>query len=205
MINAPPPSPAEVLRVLALTGRRSSPQDAEAVAGAIGAYGSLACAAAALAHDEACDRLTGLLAYQAAIEELADPALRIARLRLQAQDLDARAEPARAEAAEFAGKAAHRRNQGEMDLAQAFAGRARAAERQAAALEAEAYALRREASALAAAEWRRAEFAASLRGAAADRPWPLWSANEGVEPAAKAYMVVHGWAAGVRNRNCRKR
>ncbi len=161
------PSPAEVQRVLSLTGCSAGLEAAESICAEIRTYGSVALAAAALAQDEATGALAALLAYRSALEELADPAQRIARLRLQAQDLDARAEPAWTEAAEFAGKASHRARQGEDDLAGAFAQRAAAAERLAAELEAQALTLRLQARALEAAQARREDFLLVLNSLAA--------------------------------------
>jgi hypothetical protein len=125
----------------------SDTHPSSAIAAEIARYGGLAPAIAALAHDGS-PLLTELLAHQAALAEQADPARRVARLRTEAHDLDARAEPNWAEAAEMHGKAAHRRLQGDDDLAQSFLRRAHAAERCAAALEADAFAKRLEAAQL---------------------------------------------------------
>jgi hypothetical protein len=151
----PHPPAASIVRALSSTGRDADPWRAERVARKIAAYGAIDLAVAALAHDEASDLLSDLLAYRAALAELADPALHAARLRRQARDLDARAEPAWAESAEFFGKARHRDLQGECDLAATFLRRAEAAERLAAAMEADAFALRLEAAALEGADLRR--------------------------------------------------
>jgi hypothetical protein len=141
-----------------------SPPDA--IAREMARYGGLALAIAALANDGS-PLLTDLLAYQSALAEQADPARRIARLRAEALDLDARAEPNWEEAAEMHGKAAHRRLQGEHDLAAAFLRRAHAAERFAAALEADAFARSLEATHLQAALQRRGGIVSLLEELAA--------------------------------------
>ena len=82
-------------------------------------------------------------------------------------DLDARAEPAWAEAAEMHGKAAFRRLQGEHDLAATFQRRAHAAERFAAALEADAFAKRLEAARMQGDADRWAELTSALAAIAA--------------------------------------
>jgi hypothetical protein len=147
----PHPTPADVREALAATGRATDPEAAEAVCRVIAACGGIDHAAAALAHDEAYGLLAHLLAYRAALAEEADPALRIARLHREASDLDARAQPLWAEAAEFSGKAAHRRLNGESELAALFQRRTEAAERVASSLEAQAFARRLEAAGLQAA------------------------------------------------------
>ncbi len=119
----------------------------EALAAEIARYGGLERAITALAND-ASALLPEALAYRASLAEQADPARRIARLRTEAHDLDARAEPAWAEAADMHGRAAYRARQGERDLAETFLRRAHAAERFAAALEADAFAKRLEAAGL---------------------------------------------------------
>jgi hypothetical protein len=138
----------------------------EAIAAEIARYGGLERAIAALANDGAA-LLPQLLAYQASLAEQADPDRRIARLRTEAQDLDARAEPAWAEAAEMHGKAAFRRRQGEAELAAAFLRRAHAAERLAAALEAHAFAKRLEAARMDGDSVRQADLADVLAAIAA--------------------------------------
>ncbi|MDB5460761.1 MAG: hypothetical protein JWO72_2502 [Caulobacteraceae bacterium] len=163
----PAPTAAEVLGALSTCGREACPDMARRVAREILAFGCVDRAAAALAEDDAHDLLSHLLAYRAAVAELADPALRIARLKREAADLDARAEPSWAEAAEFAGKAAFRRLQGESDLASTFLRRAAAAEQTAAVLEARAFAKRLEAAALQASATGRDSLSAALKTIAA--------------------------------------
>jgi hypothetical protein len=163
----PLPDAASILHAFAAVGRDISPDAARRLADEIAVYGDLERAALALANDDAHALLSDLLAYRAALAEFADPALRIARLRRQAADLDARAEPAWAEAAEFAGKAAHRRAQGETGLAHDFERRVVAAERFAADLEQQAFACRLQAALLQADSGRRDAFADLLTALAA--------------------------------------
>ena len=163
----PDPTAADVLDALTATGRSADSDAAEALVRVIVAYGGVGRAEAALANDEAHDLLCHLLTYRAAVAELADPALRIARLHREADDLDARAEPAWAEAAEFSGKASFRRSQGERELAGVFQRKTEAAERRAAALEAEAFAKRLQAAGLRASLAWRAQLGAALKTIAA--------------------------------------
>jgi hypothetical protein len=163
----PHPTPADVWDALAATGRAADPEAAEAVCRVIAACGSIDHAAAALAHEEAYGLLSQLMAYRAAIAEQSDPAARIARLHREASDLDTRAEPVWAEAAEFAGKAAFRLLKGESDLAAVFQRRTEAAERVAAELEARAFSRRLEAAGLQASLALRADLAGALRTIAA--------------------------------------
>jgi hypothetical protein len=156
-----------VRNALTATGRAADPEAVEAVCRVIAAYGCIDHAAAALAHDEAYGLLAHLLAYRAAVAEQADPLQRIVRLHREAADLDARAEPVWAEAAEFSGTAAFRRLRGEAELAALFQRRTEAAERVAADLEAQAFARRLEAAGLQASLARRAELAGALRTIAA--------------------------------------
>jgi hypothetical protein len=116
-----------------------SPERAHRVAGEIVAYGGLDAAIAALAQDEAFEALADALAYRDLLREQDDPQRLLARLLREAGDLDARAEPAWAEAADLRGRAAHRHRQGEMELARRFLDQAQAAERFAAGLEEEAF------------------------------------------------------------------
>lgn len=132
----------------------------------IAARGGLEGAIAALAADES-GLLPELLAYRAALDEAADPALRICRLRLKAQDIDARAEPLWRDAADDAGLAAARRLRGETALAETFERRAAAAQALAAELEAEAFALRLKAARLEAEQARRQDLVRALEGLAA--------------------------------------
>lgn len=135
----------DVIQALRTSGRSIDEPRARRVAEAIEAHGGLDRAAAGLANDERPETLGDLLAYRAAVQEASEPALRIARLRRQAEDLDARAEPLWREAAEFHGRSAYRRARAEATLADQFLAQATAAERLAARLEAEALAKRLEA------------------------------------------------------------
>lgn len=132
----------------------------------IAARGGLEPAIAALAADES-GLLPQLLALRACMDEAAEPALRVRRLRLQAQDLEARAEPLWREAAEDAGLAAARRLRGEARLAETFERRAAATETLAAELEAQAFGLRLEAARIEAEDARRQELVMALEGLAA--------------------------------------
>jgi hypothetical protein len=163
----PTPTAAEVLDAFLSCGRDACPDAARRIAREIAAYGSLEQAAAGLAEDDAHALLSDLLAYRAALAERADPALRLARLYREAADLDARAEPCWAEAAEFAGRAAFRRIQGESDLVSTFERRAAAAEQVAASLEDQAFARRLEAAGLQASLAGRDNICAALKTIAA--------------------------------------
>ena len=123
-----------------MTEDRSSPA-AAALDREIRARGGLEPAIQALAADGS-PLLPLLLARAAALDQAADPALRARRLRVQAQDLDARAEPLWREAARDAGLGAARRLRGEVALAETFERRCAAAEALAAGLESEAFGLR---------------------------------------------------------------
>ncbi|MEI9890948.1 MAG: hypothetical protein WDN45_10545 [Caulobacteraceae bacterium] len=142
-----------------------SPHD-DALDREIAARGGLEAAIDALAADES-GLLPLLLARRAAIDEAAEPALRVRRLRLKAHDLDARAEPLWREAADDAGFAAARRLRGEIALAQTFEHRSAAAEALAAALEAEAFGLRLQAARIEAAEARQHDLVQALEALAA--------------------------------------
>ena len=110
----------------------------------------LALAIAQAAHDEASGRLVELLAWREALGEAADPGRRLWRLIAAAEALDLRAEDHARRAAEYFGKEAWRRGQGEADLAAEFGRRAEAAEAVAAAQRGEAFDLRLAAARLAA-------------------------------------------------------
>ena len=138
----------DVLNTLRTAGRPATAECAVRIINDIRAYGGLDPAIAALANDEAASALADLLAYRAALAEQADPARRIARLRLEAEGLDARAEPMWAESAQFHGRAAYRALRGDPELADQYLRRAQGAEGLAAALEAEAFAKRLEAAGL---------------------------------------------------------
>ncbi len=122
------------------------PSCAQRLADEIACYGSLDRTIAALSNDDVLGPLKDALALRQIRSERADPALKIARLLQEARDLDARAAPSWAEAAQFHGSGQFRRNQGDHDLADQFLARARAAERWAAALEDKALDLRLQAA-----------------------------------------------------------
>jgi hypothetical protein len=146
----------------ACAGRPITAPRAGRLADEIAACGGLDQAVQALANDDAFGALGDLLAYRAALAEIADPSILINRLRRDASDLDARAEPAWAEAADLYGRARFRELRGEADLADGFRRRAEAAERLAATLEAEAFAKRLQAARLQAEQAQRQGLAAAL-------------------------------------------
>jgi len=162
-----PHSPADIRAAFTAAGRAADPETADHLAREIKAYGGLDRAIAALANDEAQTLLSHLLAYRAALAEAVDPARRLARLKREASDLEARAEPLWAEAAAFAGRAAFRRLQGEPDLAELFQRKVDAAETLAADLEAQAFAKRLEAAVLDASRRVCQDLAAALQAIAA--------------------------------------
>jgi hypothetical protein len=165
--NPASPQSLDIQTALAAAGRAMSPDQARRLADEIAARGGLDAAIAALAADESTALLSLLLAYRAALDEAADPVLRVCRLSRMAHDLEARAEPLWCEAAEDAGRAAARRLRGETALADAFERRAAAAEALAAELEAEAFALRLEAARTEAEQARRLDLMQALTGLAA--------------------------------------
>jgi hypothetical protein len=135
--------------IFALFVRAEAPfsvERARALAREIMAYGGLEAAIDALAFDEVDTVLSDALAYRALRLEQGNPACRIARLMREAQDLDARAEPAWAQAAELHGRAGYRFKQGDLELAGQFQARALAAETLAAGLEEQALVKRLEAA-----------------------------------------------------------
>jgi hypothetical protein len=144
-----------ILDTLAAAGREASQRTAERIAREITTYGGVDQAAAALAHDQAHDLLSDLLIYRGALAERRQPDLRIARLRQEADDLEARAEALWSQGAEFAGRASFRRLRGDADLAAVFQRKADSAERLAAGLDAEAFGKRLEATHMQAALARR--------------------------------------------------
>lgn len=91
------------------------------------------------------------------------PQDRIKRLHREAADLDARAEPMWKEASEWAGKAQHRRNRGETELADRFQRSCDAAQKVAAELEERAFALKLEAAGIMAQEDLRAHLTGAVR------------------------------------------
>lgn len=135
------PSDHTIDAVLALfrqAGRPLSAERAGALAREIAIYGGLDQAVAALAHDEAFRALDDALAYRALLNERDDPDRLIVRLLRQAGDLEAQADPAWAQAADWRGRAAFRRARDERALAARFEARALAAERIASELEEQA-------------------------------------------------------------------
>jgi hypothetical protein len=166
-LHAPDIRGLDIQAALAADGRGIDAGQAQRLAAEIQARGGLDAAVAALAADEASGLLSLLLAYRAALAEIAEPALRACRLRRMAQDLDARAEPLWREAAEDSGRAAARRLRGEPALAETFARRADAAEVLAAELEAEAFDLRLQAVRIEAERARRLDLMEALTGLAA--------------------------------------
>jgi hypothetical protein len=157
----------DIQAVLAGVGRAIGAGHAQSLAQEIRARGSVDEAIAALAADESSARLSLLLAYRAALAEASQPLLRVGRLRLNAQDIDSRAETLWREAAEDAGLAAARRLRGEANLARTFERRAAAAESLAAELESEAFEMRLEAAQIEAEHARRQSLGQALRGLAA--------------------------------------
>ncbi len=162
-----PETADDIIQSLQTTGLPATPERARRIADEIQVYGGLDQAIAALANEEASAALADLLAYRAALAEQADPARRIARLRVEAEGLDARAEPMWAESAQFHGRAAYRALQGDPELADQYLSRAQAAERLAAALEAEALAKRLDAAGLVADAAARRDLTGLLQSLAA--------------------------------------
>lgn len=97
-------------------------------------------------RNDTSDMLADLLAEQSRRAELADPGVHYRALLRQACDLEARAERSAAEGAEYAGKAAARRLQGEAKLADNFQRMADARERYAADLMEQAFGLKLQAA-----------------------------------------------------------
>ena len=130
---------ADSIQALFVQAKRSlEPERASALAREISSYGGLEQAIAVLAQDEAYVVLGDALAYRALLIERNEPARLIARLLREAKDLDARADPAWAEAAELSGRAAYCRVQGEPEPAEQFQVRAQAAQTLAASFEEQA-------------------------------------------------------------------
>ena len=128
-----------ILVLFSQDDRPLSGERAKALACEIATYGGLAAALAALAHDEAFRALDDALAYRTLLNERDDPDLRIDRLLGEAANLDARADPAWAEAADWHGRAAFRRARGDFELAAQFQVRALTAERVAGGYEEQAF------------------------------------------------------------------
>jgi hypothetical protein len=160
------PSAFDIAAALAYAGRAVEPDRSCALAEEIRARGGIDRACTALAADESA-LLPLLLAYRAALDEGAEPDLRLRRLRSHAQDLETRAEALWREAAQDAGVAAGRRMRSEPDLAETFERRAAAAEALAAELEAQAFAARLEAAQIEAGETRRRDLVLALEALAA--------------------------------------
>jgi hypothetical protein len=161
------PNALDIQTTLAAAGRTVAPDQACRLADEIAARSGLDAAVLALAADESSALLSLLLAYRAALDEAADPVLRLGRLKRMAKDLDARAEPLWLQAAEDAGRAAARRLRDESVLADAFERRAAAAEALASDLEAEAFALRLEAARIESEQTRGLDLMEALTGLAA--------------------------------------
>lgn len=102
------------------------------------------------------------LAYKSALADAADPSRIVGRLRRQADALDATADSAVEEGAEFAGKGAIRRMRGEITLAEQFEQRAAACHAIAVEATTEAFNKRVLADRMEAANARAAEIAALL-------------------------------------------
>ncbi len=137
-----PPSDDATDAIVALFAQADRPlsvERAQALAREIATYGDLEPAIAALAHDQAFRALDDALAYRALLRERENPGRRIDRLLGEAADLDARADPAWAEAADWHGRAAFRRARGDFELAEQFRARAVAAEHIAGGYEEQAF------------------------------------------------------------------
>ncbi len=135
---SPDPSPDLILLLFARAGQPLDSARAHALVCEIRTYGDLERAICALAHDQAYAALADALACRALLIEQNDPARLIERFLREARDLDARAEPAWAEAADFSGRAAYCRSRGDCDLADQLDGRARASQSLAAECEEQA-------------------------------------------------------------------
>jgi hypothetical protein len=141
------PSPDQILSLFRASGAPLSAQRARRLAEEIAAHGGLDSAIAALDHDQAYQQLDDALAYRALLSEAEVGAQAVIdRLLRQARDLDARADPAWAEAADLRGKAAYRSARGEPRQALWMQAQASAAERFAADLEEQAFRLRLDAA-----------------------------------------------------------
>lgn len=132
-------SAASIVLLFARAGQPLESARAHALSCEIQTYGDLERAISALAHDQAYSALADALAYRALLIEQNDPERLIARLLRQAKDLDARADPAWTEAADFSGRAAYCRSRGDFDLADQLDGRARASQSLAAECEEQAF------------------------------------------------------------------
>ena len=128
----------QIIQAFADEARPIDALQAQRLAHELQSYGGLSPAIAALAEDQASGLLADALRLKSLLAERADPALKHARLLRDARDLDARAGPAWAEAADCRGRAAFRRQRGELDLAAALLAQALAAERLAGRFEDEA-------------------------------------------------------------------
>ena len=160
------PSAFDIAAALAYAGRAVESDRSCALAEEIRARGGIDRACTALAADESA-LLPLLLAYRAALDEGAEPDLRLRRLWSRAQDLETRAEALWCEAAQDAGLTAGRRMRGEPELAEIFERRSAAAETLAAELEAAAFAVRLEAAQMEAGEARRRDLILALQALAA--------------------------------------
>lgn len=138
-MSPPGPSADSIVLLFARAGQPLESARAHALSCEIQTYGDLERAISALAHDQAYSALADALAYRALLIEQNDPQRLIARLLRQAKDLDARADPAWTEAADFSGRAAYCRSRGDFDLADQLDGRARASQSLAAECEEQAF------------------------------------------------------------------
>lgn len=129
----------QVTATFAAVRETVSPEFAERIASQLSVYSmedalsfagadTLAHGLSAESRQDATDFLTALLAYRTALVHVADPKAHAMALRHAALQLDARSERLAAEAAEYFGKAAFRRKQGETVLADGFQRSAEAAE-----------------------------------------------------------------------------
>lgn len=96
------------------------PGQVERLVAGLKSYGTVERLIEALRVDFATEALVPAISYQAALAEQANPILTVERLRREAENLDAKAEQSVLEGAEYAGKAAFRRQQGSADLAENF-------------------------------------------------------------------------------------
>lgn len=120
---------AQIARTFAHAQREITHDQCVSIAGQLQTWGNVDTAVSAASAHFQWDAQGDMLAYRAALKEVADPQLIVARMKRQAADLDAQEEPLRIEAAEFWGKAAYRQRQGEEFLAAGFRKQAHAAER----------------------------------------------------------------------------
>ena len=121
-------SPDQIIQAFSDEAQPIDAVQAQSLARELQVYGGLAPAIAALAEDQAADLLADALRLKSLLAERADPALKHTRLLRDARDLDARAAPCWAEAADCRGRAAFREHRGEPHLAAVLLAQAIAAE-----------------------------------------------------------------------------